>query len=257
MDTLSTDDMLSIIGFMPKDVRELLERRNASLVLAGGYVRARISREDPSDIDLFSPSKEDAKSGAEALAAGRQGATVYRTRNAFSVLCQGRIPVQFIHRWTYPTARELLLSFDFTIAQAAIWRDGDHWRSACTSHFYPDLAAKRLHYLSPNRHEDAGGSLLRMQKFLSKGYSISPESMAAVVARLIRGVNAETRFWQAGEQAQGKVLAGLLRKVDPLTIVDGLPTADSLEDEADPPPIAPAPPPFPVPGVDLDDEMPL
>lgn len=233
MDRLTNDDMQRIVGFMPKDVLKLMKDRGA--ILGGGYLRARISGETVSDIDLFSETKEVAEISATALA-GEREVKVYRTRNAFTVLSQGRIPVQFIHRWTFKDAAALIQSFDFTVAQAAIWWAADHWHSVASGLFYPDLAAKRLRYLRPKRHEDAGGSLLRMQKFLKRGYDISPEDMAAVIARLLNDVHDSDTWANKGEEGRTKVLAGLLRKVDPLTIIDGLePSDDSLEDDETPP----------------------
>lgn len=249
MERLTHDDMLRIVGRMPRDVVALMKERGC--ILGGGYIRARVAGEEPSDIDLFSPSVDAAEVSASRLADGRS-VKVYRTRNAFSVLTPNRIAVQFIHRWQFSDADALIRSFDFTVAQAAIWWAGEEWHSITSTLFYADLAAKRLRYLRPDRHEDAGGSLLRVQKFLHRGYNISPEDLAAVIARLFSGVKDSGLWASSGEEGRTKVLAGLLRQVDPLAIIDGLePTDDSLEEAPmpTPPPLAPIVPPV---GPDID-----
>ena len=146
--------------------------------------------------------------------------------------CPPRLPVQFIHRWTFNDGGALIESFDFTVAMAAIWfdREAQRWQSVASPHFYPDLASRRLRYSFPKRNEDAGGSILRVQKFLGRGYQISPEEFGKVIARLIGGVNPDTKFWEAGEVERAAVLVGLLRQADPLTVIDGLePSDDSLD----------------------------
>ena len=131
--------------------------------------------------------------------------------------------MQFIHRWTFQDPFEVAVSFDFSIAAAAVWYDVDRkvWLSDCDEMFYPDLAAKRLRYLSPVRNEDAGGSFLRMAKFLRRGYKISPESLGKLMARLNQGIKYPD-FLAKDEAWQAQVYTGLLREVDPLTIIDGV-----------------------------------
>jgi hypothetical protein len=66
--------------------------------------------------------------------------------------------------------------------------------------------------------------MLRMRKFLQRGYGIQAESMAGVISRLTSklpiGLTEATR---AGE------ISKLLREVDPLTIVDGCDIIDEHE----------------------------
>jgi len=127
--------------------------------------------------------------------------------------------VQVIHRWTYDVAEDLVQSFDFTIAKAAVWFDPVvGWNSMCDETFYPDLAAKRLTYTSPQRNEDAGGSMLRVLKYYQRGYRIPLDSLGAVIARLMSGVEFD-KIREGREETQekqlAKVVTGLLREVDP------------------------------------------
>lgn len=237
MNELSNTDLHFVVSRVPRDVIKLI--RDNGLFLAGGFVRSVISGEKPSDIDLFGPSKDKLQAIATAFALERQ-ARLHVTDNAFTVLTGNRIPVQFIHRWTYQPGDQGRLSeeFDFTIAQAVLWLEdvkhpvtGDiqkQWKSICSDRYYSDLAAKRLHYTCPAREEDAGGSLLRARKFLSKGYSIQAQSLAKVITRLVIKVDADA-LANKNEEWIAKILTALLREVDPLLVVDGVDLVDEHE----------------------------
>lgn len=228
MNTLRTDDLRKIVGFLPKDVLEII--KSNKVFLAGGYIRARIAGEVVSDIDLLVGSDKKADELAHKLAASRGEKKPWRTKNAFTLTDIGKIPVQFIKRWTFDAPDALIDSFDFTIAQACIWHEDGEWRSLTSPSFYSDLAAKRLRYTFPVRHEDAGGSILRVQKFIKRGYDIAPEELAKVIARLLSGVEEHSSMWRDGTEVErAQIIAGLLRHVDPLTIIDGIPADDCLE----------------------------
>lgn len=239
MTTLTREDLAWCVRRMPKDVRELLKDRRGTF-LAGGFIRACVAGEEVNDLDLFVASKEEAKAVAARLSDAVDGdlagtKKVHESANAYTVYLR-RALVQVIHRWTFKYPAECMESFDFTIAQAAIWWDGG-WESMCSSRFYPDLAAKRLVYLSPSRNEDAGGSMLRVLKFYNRGYRMPLPDLAAVIARLVGGVDEEelkaARFngSDAGdnERAMGKVLTGLLREVDPLIDPDHIIHEEGLD----------------------------
>jgi len=180
--------------------------------LAGGFIRACVTREAPSDIDLFCATVDDARVCANALVQDSHR-KIIETDNAFTVRGLS-IPVQFIHRWTFDRPEDAIASFDFSIAQAAVWHDG-HWQSLCADGFYPDLAAKRLIYLHPVRNEDAGGSMLRLLKFYRKGYTAPLDTIAGVIARLMSGV--KRSLDEMGEAETAQILTGMLREVDPLS----------------------------------------
>jgi hypothetical protein len=235
------------------------------------------------DIDVFTPTRADAERLAWELAndcmvpaelrvKGQGLHAPYTTDNAFTVTHR-RVSVQFIHRWSFTRPEDALESFDFTIAKAALWWNtppvapttslfppqcfdsdrGTGWRSACAETFYPDLAAKRLVYTSPQRNEDAGGSMLRVLKFYQRGYRIPLDSMGAVIARLCQGIEFSRLpgrgFPIARERALAMVVTGLLREVDPLvdpdaeghvdTVSEALTDADSMH-TGDREPLGPA-----------------
>ena len=234
MQIMPLSDVRYIVTRLPEDVRILLESE-WSIMLSGGYIRSSIAGEKPNDIDLFGPSYEVLKANASLLGSSRVGSRLHVTQNALTLLTSNRIPVQFITRWEYTDPAELLASFDFTIAQALIrfvptpmgqigpmshvgQQVTGNWEGFVGDRFYRDLAAKRLYYTSPVRDEAAGGSMLRIVKFLKAGYNIQIRSLAAVMARAIRNIDASCQ----DEATVRTVLTGVLREVDPLTVIDGL-----------------------------------
>jgi hypothetical protein len=217
-------------------------KNHHSVFLAGGYIRACVANEPVADIDLFAPDEERASLYARVLAGDEK---ISKSKNAFTFRIKGfDTPIQVIHRWTFAKPEEVIESFDFTVAKAMVWCSSgsvDHtrkWESLIHDDFYSDLAAKRLVYTSPIRNEDAGGSVLRLLKFYSKGYRTPLDSLAAVIARLVvQGVVEEglSKLGPTREEAMTVALTGLLHEVDPLldpehiyhlpsTITDAAPT---------------------------------
>jgi hypothetical protein len=235
MKELSRTDLMWMIRRAPRSVIDMMKERGSKIVCAGGFVRSCITNETVNDVDLFCQSKEDATAFANELyEKGRSSRAVFETDNAYTV--QLRFPVQFIHRWTFATPLDVVQSFDFTIASAAFWYDGESktWKSTCDDDFYSDLAGKRLVYRAPLRNEDAGGSLLRVLKFYQRGYRIPLDSFGAVIARLVNGVdfNRINQWKESDRERQlGTVLTGLLREVDPFIDPEHLAHLPSSGDE--------------------------
>ncbi len=229
MSELLTSDVRYVVQRIPRDVRNLMSAHPGRVFVGGGFVRATIAGETPSDIDIFGHDKEYLINLAENFAKDRPGSKLHRTKNAVTVLTPDRLPVQFITRWVFTYPQALVASFDYTVCQAAVWRSGrnanDPWVSECGNRFYVDLAARRLVYTSPIREEEAGGSLLRAVKYVKRGYTIQVSSLGAVVARLVSAMR-DSRF---ADQEPGTVLVGLLREVDPLLVVDGFDVVDDHE----------------------------
>jgi hypothetical protein len=230
---LTSNDLRYVVTRLPRDIRDLLTQNPGKLFLGGGFIRATIAGETPSDIDLFGPDKAFLDAVSSLLASRREGCKVHRTKNAITLLTHDRLPVQFITRWTFDNAAALVASFDFTVCQAAIYRGGkgdsnDPWHSACGENFYVDLAGRRLVYTNPIREEEAGGSMLRVIKYVKRGYSVQVSSLGQVIARLADKVDHRAGM---GRVDTGQVIAGMLREVDPLLVVDGLDVVDDHEPE--------------------------
>lgn len=214
-------DLLFATRRLPAVVRAALKEPAfaGKLIVAGGYLRSVVSREEISDIDLFVPSKEFSTQVENYFLNKKYTSTI--TPNAVTLKKPGNLVIQIINRWVYQAPTEIVPSFDFTIARAAMWFDGLMWQSEVDPDFYQDLAAKRLVYCRPERNEDAGGSMLRVLKFYRRGYTMPLDSLGAVIARLVKDVDFEAIHKSYGsvpadkEAQTGKVLTGLLREVDP------------------------------------------
>lgn len=201
---------------MPKSVQELLQAWPSRSCVAGGFIRSCIANEEINDVDIFASSKEVALNMADLLVEAsarfnpgiRKESLLHTSANAYSVKGFKLMP-QIIHRWTFNDVKDVVPSFDFTVARAAIYWSCSEWVSICDPEFYPDLAAKRLSYCSPDRNEDAGGSFLRMLKFYQRGYRIPLDSAAAVITRLIRDLK------PGSEAAMTEQIIRLLHEVDP------------------------------------------
>ena len=184
---LNKQDLDRVISLLPTPVESTLILEGKRVVWAGGFIRDPILRVSAKDIDLFATSPELAKKIMNDLNFLRKEQLIV-TKNAYSIKnIEGRF-VQAIHRWSYPTPEALLKSFDFTVSCAAIWYDETTcgWESLVDDNFYTDLAAKRLTFRFPERQEDCAGSLIRVLRFVKKGYTISSESLAGVIARIVK-----------------------------------------------------------------------
>jgi len=211
---LVPNDLNACVARLPKDLRKLM-RGNPDLFLAGGFIRSIVSGERVSDYDFFGPSQAKLLAWAEEVATFRNAMT-HKTPNAVTVITPFKPSIQFILRWHYDNPEALLDGFDFTVCQAVLWYSTGKWHSAVSPHFYPDLAAKRLVYLNPIRDEAPGGSMLRVRKFLKRGYNIQVLALAGVMSRVYQAVKDES-----GVEVE-KVIAGLLREVDPLVVSDDI-----------------------------------
>jgi hypothetical protein len=200
---LDEHDVRRIASRLPQPLRELLEKRS-DLAVAGGFIRTIITNERVSDVDVFGSAPLAVKAAADDYAEIVKDRDPVETENAVTV--RGRPPVQFIHKWTFDTKRDLVQSFDFTIARSAIWFEGAAWQSIADDRFYIDLAARRLVYASPAGNT-AGGTLLRLQKFVARGYRASAFNIAKIAQDLAAAAG--------GDDLLVKALARLIREVDP------------------------------------------
>lgn len=218
---MNNTDLVWVMSRLPRDVQDVLNAPvYRGVMLGGGFIRETIAGNPVKDIDLFVPHKEMACDIANHLKAGRAGESrVHITDNAVTLLTQGRIPVQIITRWVFDSPEALLESFDFTVCRAVISNVGGVISGTVDNNFYCDLAARRLVYTYPNREEAPGGSMMRVRKFLSRGYNIQPQSLAGVISRIAGGVK---NFESIDEKERSFVIAGLLSEVDPLCVVDGI-----------------------------------
>jgi len=221
---LLREDLHRVVSHLPSDLIEQIKLESTTVV-AGGFIRDLIAGDKIRDIDVFGATKELLSMVATNLTMGRNGRLHY-TDNAITLLSPPRMPIQFITRWLYLSSTDILASFDFTVCQVLVKWDNlnSKWVGECGEAFYSDLASKRLRYTNPVREEEAGGSMLRVIKFVEKGYHISPESLGKVIGRLVSKIDFERL--EIGRADIGSVITGLLREVDPLKIIDGVEMRD-------------------------------
>jgi hypothetical protein len=226
MATLTKGDLQLVVSRIPRDVRKMMQEQ--PVFVGGGFIRETIAGNPVQDIDLFGDTEERLKSSADYLASKREAAKVHTTGNAITVLSAPRIPVQFITRWLFGEAEDLMRSFDFTVCQAVVWYDRKKslWASVISDEFYSDLAARRLTYTFPVREEEAGGSMLRVRKFLQRGYNIQAYALAGVIARVALSAHLSP---DTDEQSATFAISRKLFEVDPLLLIDGFEPVDEHE----------------------------
>jgi hypothetical protein len=240
MQSLSPSDLNFVLSRCPRDILKLIKDNAGKLFLAGGFIRATIAGEKVSDVDLFGTTHDDLLRIAKDLTLERKG-RFFETKNAITVLAPPRFPAQFITRWLFDVPEKLVESFDFTVCQSVIWAEAlppvtemvegkpvikqkYRFHSFCSDAFYADLAARRLVYTHPIRSEEAGGSLMRVLKFVKKGYNIQAPSLAGTISRLVGHLVEKGLTKKDGsvdEKWAAQVITGLLREVDPLILIDG------------------------------------
>lgn len=207
-------DLKFAVQRLPNNLIDLIKRTEwkDNLFIGGGYLRAIIAKEPINDIDIFCSNPKETELAAHILC--KDKSQIIKTDNAYTI--KDKIPLQLIHRWSFKNPKDVCDSFDFTICSAAIFFNFEtkNWDSFCDERFYTDLAAKRLVYRSPQRNEDAGGSLLRVLKYYQRGYRIPLDSLGKVIARLVKELDME-RLSIKDEPEVSKILTGLLREVDP------------------------------------------
>jgi len=179
MRSLDNYDVNKVVKRIPYDLIKVMQKDEwqGKIFLAGGFIRAVIANEKINDIDLFTQD-------ANLLVSEFLATEAYETINAYTIRTL-RYPIQIVKRWKYDTAEKVINDFDFSLCQAVIYYQDNHWQSLCSERFYIDLSAKRLIYTRPIREEEPAGSLIRVGKYLKKGYSIPLDSLAQVLARLI------------------------------------------------------------------------
>lgn len=233
MTSLNVHDLQFALRRLPRKLRVLMQEEEfrGNVFVGGGFLRSVVSGEEISDIDVFSPSPAFGRQLAYLLVKRQFGyqlplnatqdqtdafykRNIYETANALT-LTKFNPVIQIIHRWSFSNPLDIINSFDFSVCCAAIGVDSTGKFYGLThDRFYPDLAAKRLVYLSPKREEEPGGSMLRVLKYYQKGYRMPLDSLAAVIARISLAV--EWNKIGKDEERAATIITALLRTVDPL-----------------------------------------
>lgn len=219
MANLDLFDLKFCVQRLPKKVVDIMkdEKWSGKIFVGGGFIRGVVAQEEINDVDLFAQSAEDAGLLAGLLADNKND--IYKTDNAITI--RGKLPIQIITRWVFMVPRDVAQSFDFTVCCAVISYSDGKWDSYCDDRFYIDLASKRLVYRSPQRNEDAGGSMLRVLKYYQRGYRIPLDSLSKVISRLMTGVDlSRIEDGLKDQDRVAHVVCGLLREIDPNIDID-------------------------------------
>lgn len=229
---LDVQDLSFAVRRLPSCLKRIMKtvKWQNKIYVGGGYVRSVICNDKINDVDVFVQSIEDAEAFAEDLKKDLgEDTIVIKSKNAITIRAK-KDCIQIVYRWLFQKPEDVALSFDFTVCCAVIFvtrrteevieegknkiKESYYWDSFVDDRFYLDIASKRLIYRVPERNEDAGGSMLRVLKYYQKGYRIPIDSLAKVIARLMRDI--DTNKLDLKDEVQtAKVIKGFLRMVDP------------------------------------------
>jgi hypothetical protein len=181
-----------VVAALPGALQQALKRHNACV--GGGFVRDIVSGKEPKDIDVFCNTDSTVHGIQDFLEWEIDGARTKENKNSVTIdsFIETITPIQIVNRWYVWPPEELVKTFDWGICQAAVYWDGRQWQGVCTQAFIDDLANAAATYMSPNRDEDPGASVLRMVKLARKGYTITEESIAGCLGRMFNALLAET-----------------------------------------------------------------
>lgn len=141
-----------------------------NVAVAGGAIRSLVCNTQVSDYDLYFAGPETLKAFQDRFAANKtftsENADCYKINNQ---------KVQAIKKAGYLSLPMdvLLDKFDFTVCQAAFFRDQFYFGED----FLLDNAARRIVYTGS---EFPISSLVRVNKYLRKGYTISSEQLVKI-----------------------------------------------------------------------------
>lgn len=185
----------------------------APAIIAGGWLRDTLTRTEPKDLDIFAQDYEEAKKLANQIASFNQQNVgfIVENPNCFTIRILGQIPIQVIFRWKLLSIEQIMQHFDFTIACVALQNKFNEWVGFYHQDFFKHIAKKELVYTNPTHEPEPGGSILRMHKFMGRGYTISLSSLAQLQAAYVRTF----RGWEYAQDATFHRSA--LLEVDPFT----------------------------------------
>lgn len=198
-ESLESNDIRRVIRYVTPQVRESLKKLPGKVILAGGLIRAIVGGEAVHDIDLFlDPSNKTDEACPDSWLNIRE-----RRDKHYQIG-----DVQLIWRYNFRDATELLESFDYTIAKAAIWFDEKQgFQGICHERFYRDVARKMLVW-DCDRDYERIEAIPRLIKFVRYGYHIEPEQLAQTVVRTCLSLDLDNGFEGMKKQLQNVYVEG-------------------------------------------------
>lgn len=227
--SLNSDHEYMALMMLPDELRQvfLMTKYSGRLFIAGGYITSVILREKIQDIDVFLKKDVDftavvadiiltvadiacmnvwldRKQLSKDFPMGKEvrlyvgdtdtNVVLFETTNAVSIKFREH-KIQVIKSYASLSPNELLSRFDFSMGGAVIYTNdyGDYalpiLRSNCLVEYYRCINQKVVNYRVPVRDEAAGGSYLRLQKFIARGWTATIAQHAKVLARTFKSMD--------------------------------------------------------------------
>lgn len=174
--------------YLPKCVRDALIAFPNDLILAGGFLRTVSCGERPySDHDLFlTESGKKFESHVvsflgQQVPLGEPAPTWHVTPRAVTARING-VVVQLVLGWNPKDPMDLIRQFDLTTSKAALWyaESNKHAiRGVCSQSFLRDISQRAIVY---EIGADPVSSIIRITKFLRRGFTISSRALADYIA---------------------------------------------------------------------------
>lgn len=146
--------------------------------VAGGAVRDYFLGKTPNDIDIFFPSKLEMHEFSERISEKHgldsKKLLVAENANVIKVKLKKEEKKIDLVKLYHPSAQHAIKSFDFTVCAVAVTPNYITYHE----NFFLDLATKRL---SLNTTPTALNILYRLQKYIKKGYEMSPTELLKII----------------------------------------------------------------------------
>lgn len=152
----------------------LKELSNYEVWIAGGAIRSWFANERLSDVDLFFPDEIERNKALEHIK-GLGSEVTFENENVTKIRHKKYI-IDFCKKY-FDSPVTSIENFDFTVAMFACNRES-FW---CGEESFMDLASKRL---AINKIPFPQSSLMRLQKYIKKGYWMCSEEAVKFTAAL-------------------------------------------------------------------------
>ena len=149
--------------------------------ICGGSILSYLTKTKINDIDLFFPNKNELLIAKQLLLDDG-----YECKFENDIVCnmhKGKVKAQLC-KIKYGTVEEILESFDFVVCCAAINRN----LFICNDKFWRDLHNKKLTF---NNIDKPRNSLIRIPKYIKKGFTITYRTMHYLADALQKEVKTE------------------------------------------------------------------
>jgi hypothetical protein len=157
-----------------KSIQQIWEESFPDAILAGGAIRSEYDSTSLVDYDFYFNSFADSKSALLQLTNEYPVRNVLSYNDVFSCeIFDNKIQLISIYQFENPF--DLIHNFDITATMAARTLNG---KTYATSQFITDTRHKCLRF---NQIKNLPKTMLRVQKYISKGYSLSYDAVSSII----------------------------------------------------------------------------